>query len=149
MNRCYETIALRRNRLDELWGIGIIIQRPPDLAHGGVDAAISVDEDAFTPDSLNDFLTGNNLPAAFHEKTKKFERDAFEMDYTAIASELVGAPVQFEILESVYFLRHSTLSIFAVFAIAADLTTREADSQTLQKTFSRSQLFGFWVYARV
>ena len=57
------------------------------------------------------------------------------MDDAAIAAKLVGALVQFEILESVYFLRH--LIYRAGAGIVADLTICEGDSQTLQKTFRR------------
>ena len=101
VNRSYETIALRWDGDDEFWRIGIIIQRPPDLAYCRVDTALGVDEDAFTPDSIDDLTSGYQLPSAFHQKTQKFERDTFEMDDATIAAKLVDALVQLEILESV------------------------------------------------
>jgi hypothetical protein len=103
LNSCDETIAFRRDRYDELWRIGIIIQRPPDLAYGGVDAALAVDEDTLTLDSINNFSAGDELVATFHQKTQQFERNAFEMDDGAATAELMDAPVEFEILESAYF----------------------------------------------
>jgi hypothetical protein len=54
-----ETIAADRDRRDEARRVGVIAEGPANFSHGGIDTVGRVDEDAFAPYALEDFLAGN------------------------------------------------------------------------------------------
>jgi hypothetical protein len=74
-NRRDEAVALGGHGDDKPRRIGIVIQRPPNLAHRSTDGVLAVDEDASTPYVLEDFLTGNELSATLNQKRQELERD--------------------------------------------------------------------------
>jgi hypothetical protein len=42
--------------------LGVIFQHLSNLADGGVDAVVGVEENIFSPDSIDDLVAGDELP---------------------------------------------------------------------------------------
>src|SRR5215471_16713050 len=88
-NRSDEAIAAADHRLDKPRLFGIIFQRLPDPANGGVDAVVGVDENAFAPDPFDNFLTNDQLATALYQQEQQFHRNAPDPNGPACFSEFV------------------------------------------------------------
>jgi hypothetical protein len=111
-----KTISLAADGLNEAGGIGIVFQGLADLADGGVDAVVGVEEDILTPDALDNLFPTDDLATFFDQKQEHRGRDAFEFEDTTAAGQLIAAGVkldsfaQFDPVSFQRFQRHNAPS---------------------------------------
>jgi len=101
-----EAIAFSGNGAEETRVFGIVFEGLAGLADSSVDAVVGVNEDIFTPDGQEDFLSGDETVAVLGKQEEQLEGNAFEFDETAGAAQLEGAWVEFEVFKSDGFVRH-------------------------------------------
>jgi hypothetical protein len=82
----------------------------PNLADCPIDAVVGVEEDAVTPDALNDLFAADELVSALDEEEQHLHGDAFQPERTARMAQFVGIQIQLEVLpEFDCFLRFDWL----------------------------------------
>ena len=72
-----------------------------ELADGGIDAVLSIDEDFAGPEALGDFGAGDELTFAGGEEDEQLHRLAFDAQRFAVAQQLKAAAVKLEVAELV------------------------------------------------
>ena len=82
------------------------MQCVPDFPHRGIDSVVGIQEDAFAPDALQNFLARNELPASVGQNEEQLEGDALQLHGTALAPELVSSPVKLVVRETADIRRH-------------------------------------------
>jgi hypothetical protein len=100
MHLGYEPVTLGRDCDYESWCIRVVAQRPPNLPYRGINAGVAIQENPFSPDSLQDLVARHQLTAAFGEEEEQIERSALQVHDLATAAEFVGTAVEFEIFET-------------------------------------------------
>src|SRR6202012_5340788 len=75
-----EAIALAGDGLEEARVFGIVAQGLADLADGGVDAVLGVDEDLGVPEALGDLGAGDEAAFGGGEEDEELERLALQTD---------------------------------------------------------------------
>jgi hypothetical protein len=100
LDRRDEAIALTGNRLDERGGVRRIAQRLADLADGGINARLDVDEDIFAPQAIDDVGAEYELTAALDEQNEKVHGLALEPDTPPLAAQLVASDVELEVAKA-------------------------------------------------
>jgi hypothetical protein len=108
MHLGYEPVTPGRDRDYESWCIRVIAQRPPNLPYRGINAGVAIQENPFSPDSLQDLFACDQLTRLFGEQEEQIERDALQVHDLAAAAEFAGAAVQLEIFESQHPRRQPT-----------------------------------------
>ncbi len=83
------------------------MQCVPDLPHRRIDSIVGIQEDAFAPDTLLNFLACNELPVSVGKNEEHLEGDALELHGTALAPELVSSPVKLVVRKTADIRRHS------------------------------------------
>ena len=78
--------------------LGIITQSLTNLADGTVDAVVGVEENALSPNLLDDLLMRGQLPAAFHQKDQELHRNGLELEGDSAGAQFLCAHVQLEIV---------------------------------------------------
>jgi hypothetical protein len=101
-----EAITFSGNGAEETRIFGIVFEGLAGFADSGVDAVVGINEDIFTPDGQEDFLSGDETVAVFGEQEEQLEGNAFEFDETAGAAQLEGARVELEDFKSYCFVGH-------------------------------------------
>jgi hypothetical protein len=101
-----EAVAFSSLSLDEARLLGIVFQSLPDLADRGVDAVFGVDEDILTPETVDDFLAGDDTTLPLQKKDQQFHGDAFEGNALAFlgvsqAAQLEAGAIELKFSESV------------------------------------------------
>ena len=86
------------------------MQRVADFPYRGIDSVVRIQEDAFAPHALEDFLSRNQLSAALSEQEEQLEGDALKVDGATVAPELVGSPVKLKLSETADIHGHFRLS---------------------------------------
>jgi hypothetical protein len=71
---------------------------------------VGVNKDVLAPDAFNNFRSGNQQSAPFDQQDEKFKRNRLEAHLAAGSTELVGTPVELEILKLKEFRRHSRIT---------------------------------------
>jgi hypothetical protein len=61
-----EPVSPPRNRLHESRLLRIVLQHLPNLADGGIDAVIGIEENILAPDLLDDPVAGDQLPSLIY-----------------------------------------------------------------------------------
>ena len=91
-----EAIALAGNRLHEDRSLRRIAQRLPDLADGGVDAGLDVDEDVLGPEPGDDVAPRDELAPPLDQQDEEVHRLPLEPYRLPFTPQLVGRDVQLE-----------------------------------------------------
>jgi hypothetical protein len=92
-------VPFAADRLDEAGLIGIILQGLSEVADSGVDAGLGVDEDVLAPETVDDFLAGDDVGVFFGEKRQQLHRNTFELQHQTVAPQLEARAVELEFAE--------------------------------------------------
>jgi hypothetical protein len=108
----YESIAFARYRMDEAGIVGVVSQRLADFANRGVDAVFGIDEDILAPETVDDFLPGDDAILPLQKKDQQLHGDALEGNALAflgapLAAQLEAGAIELKFSESVLRLRHT------------------------------------------
>ena len=95
-----KAIAFSGNGAEEARILGIVFESLAGFADSSIVAVVSINKDAFTPDSQQDFLTCDETVAVLGEQEEQLQGNAFEFDDMARAAQLEGAWVELEVFES-------------------------------------------------
>src|SRR5208282_3371655 len=84
----------------------------PNFADGGVDAVFGVDEDIPAPETVHDFLAGDDATLPLQKKDQQLHGDALEGNALAflgasLATQLEAGAIEPKFGESVLRLRHT------------------------------------------
>jgi hypothetical protein len=63
--RRYEPVTLACYGQYEPWFFRVVSECPPDLADGGVNAVLGIEENLISPEPVDDLLSADNLPISF------------------------------------------------------------------------------------
>src|SRR5262249_61083487 len=75
-----ESISLAGDRLHEAGLLRVVLERLADLADGGIDAVVRVEEDIPSPDPLDDPVPADELSLLFDEETQDLHGDALQLE---------------------------------------------------------------------
>jgi len=78
---------------------GIVAQDEPDLADGGVDAVLDIEENVFAPEALGDFFAGNELTLALGEKDEELHGELFDTQNALALLQDIARVVEYEVAE--------------------------------------------------
>ena len=106
-----EAVAFAGYSLDESWVVGVVFQGMADFSDGGVDAVFGVNEDILAPETVDDFLSGDDAALPLQKKDEQLRGDAFEGNAFAFlgaspAAQLEAGAIELEFSEAVLQLRH-------------------------------------------
>jgi hypothetical protein len=98
--------------VDEAGVVRVVFQGLADFADGGVDAVFGVDEDILAPETVDDFLAGDDATLPLQKKDQQFHGDALEGNALAflgasLAAQLEAGAIELEFSEFVLRLRHT------------------------------------------
>ena len=93
-----EAVSPSGDGLHESRSLGVVLQYLANLADGGVDAVVGVEEDVLAPNPFYDLVTGHELPSSFNQEEQQLHGNSFQLERPAGAAQFVGAHVQVEIL---------------------------------------------------
>ena len=108
----YESIAFARYRVDEAGVVRVVFQGLADFADGSVDAVFGIDEDILAPETVDDFLAGDDATLALQKKDQQLHGDALEGNAlaflgTSLAAQLEVGAIELKFGEFVLRLRHT------------------------------------------
>jgi hypothetical protein len=84
-----------------LWFFRIVQQNLADFSDRCVDALLSIQEDLFAPEPLDDLLSGNQLAVMFDQENQQLHRDLLKPQWLTIAFQFIAPQVQLELAELV------------------------------------------------
>jgi hypothetical protein len=90
----YKSVSLPRHSLYEARPLYIFTQRGSDLAYRRVDSVFGINEDILAPQSLDDFLTVDDLPVSFEQQDKQLHGNALELQRAVIAAQFEARGIQ-------------------------------------------------------
>jgi hypothetical protein len=77
---------------------GIVLQDLPNLADCSVDAVVSIEEGAYSPDPLNNLLPADDLPSLLNQHRQNFRGNARQLKHTARAAQPIDVEIELEVL---------------------------------------------------
>lgn len=89
--------------------LGIVAKGQPDFAHGGINAAIDIDEDILFPELRRDLVARNQVALSLDQEKKQFHRQLLQAKATVPALQPVLRLIQFVFAE-MEFLRRRHLT---------------------------------------
>jgi len=98
--RSNEAVTLARDGLYEAWLLGVIPERLPNLADGGVDAVLGVEKNVLAPDPFDDLIAGNQLTVPLHQEGEEVHGNLFELEDVVSPAQLITTAVEFEFREA-------------------------------------------------
>src|SRR4029077_13396982 len=102
-----ETVSPAHYGLHESRLFGIVVKDLADLANRAIDAVVRIEENALTPNPLDDQLPADELPPMFHQEEQQFRRNALQLEQAAAAAQLVAAEVKLKIVSKFERFRNS------------------------------------------
>ena len=84
-----------------------------ELANGGVDAVLGIDEDFAGPEAPGNFGAGDELAFAGDEQDEQLHGLAFDAQKFAVAQQLKAAAVKLEVAELVNRTGHGLLADYS------------------------------------
>src|SRR5579863_7307723 len=98
-NRCQKPVTFSGDCLNELGIHGIVAEEMAELADGGVDAVLGVDEDFAGPETLGDFGAGNELALARDKEDEQLHRLALDAYRFAVSEEFETSAIEAKVAE--------------------------------------------------
>jgi hypothetical protein len=96
--RGHEAISLAGYRLNEAGLFAIVAEGLADFADSSIDTVVGVEVDIWSPDSFDDLVAGDELPGILGEKEKELQRNAFQLEWMASATEFVRSGIELEVV---------------------------------------------------
>jgi hypothetical protein len=96
-----EPISLAGDGLYETRLFGIVLQGLPNLADCSVDAVVSIEEGAFSPDPLNNLLPADDLPSLLNQHRQNFRGNALQLKHTVRAAQPIDVEIELEVLAKI------------------------------------------------
>jgi hypothetical protein len=87
----------------------VLIERAPHLAYRGIDRALRIDEDLFSPDPLVNFVAGKQSSGFLDQQKEELKGEGLKRHNTAVVAQLVGNSIKLEVAESHDVCRHLRL----------------------------------------
>ena len=112
----YESIAFARYRVDEAGVVRVVSQRLADFADRGVDTVFGIDEDILAPETVDDFLAGDDATLPLQKKDQQLLGNALKGNALAflgasLAAQLEAGAIELKFGESVLRLRHTATNL--------------------------------------
>ena len=77
--------------------LGIILEHLADLADGGIDTVVGVEEDIFAPDLLDDLIPADELSVLRDQQQKQLHGNVFEFQGLARAAQFIGTEIKLKL----------------------------------------------------
>lgn len=94
-----QTVSLALDGLDILRMVRIVAQAMAELADGGIDAVLGVDEDLSRPEPPGDFRARHQAALARGQQDQQLHGFALDAQRMAVAAQLEAAAVQLELAD--------------------------------------------------
>jgi hypothetical protein len=104
-----EPIALADDSLHKSRRVGIVIERPPDLADDGVDRCVLVDEHVAGPELGAQILARDQCAASLDELDERIHRQPLELHEPGAGAQFVRCDIELEPAEAIYRIRANDL----------------------------------------